>query len=114
MILVYFQIKSIPCLRGVWLRNPPCGLRQSGFSRLQALRRFRRKYFVEQGEFGSAVDKEGNLYVADGEIYVFDKDGKKKGMIRVPERPSTLQFGGKDGNTLFVTGRSKFFGVRIK
>ena len=28
-------------------------------------------YFVEQGEFGSAVDKEGNLYVADGEIYVF-------------------------------------------
>ena len=36
-------------------------------------------YFVEQGEFGSAVDKEGNLYVADGEIYVFDKDGKKKG-----------------------------------
>ena len=46
--------------------------------------------------------------------YKFDKDGKKKGMIRVPERPSTLQFGGKDGNTLFVTGRSKFFGVRIK
>ena len=71
-------------------------------------------YFVEQGEFGSAVDKEGNLYIADGEIYIFDKDGKKKGMIRVPERPSTLQFGGKDGNTLFVTGRSKFFGVRIK
>ena len=38
----------------------------------------------------------------------------RRKMIRVPERPSTLQFGGKDGNTLFVTGRSKFFGVRIK
>lgn len=72
------------------------------------------KYFVEQGEFGSAVDKEGNLYVADGEIYIFDEEGKKKGMIHVPERPSTLRFGGKDGNTLFITGRSKFFGVRIK
>lgn len=72
------------------------------------------KYFVEQGEFGSAVDKEGNLYVADGEIYIFDKEGNRKGMIRVPERPSTLQFGGKDGNTLFITGRSKFFGVRVK
>ncbi|MGG6495146.1 UNVERIFIED_CONTAM: SMP-30/gluconolactonase/LRE family protein, partial [Bacteroidetes bacterium 56_B9] len=47
------------------------------------------KYFVEQGEFGSAVDKEGNLYVADGEIYIFDEEGKKKGMIHVPERPST-------------------------
>ncbi|MBQ8502161.1 MAG: SMP-30/gluconolactonase/LRE family protein [Bacteroides sp.] len=72
------------------------------------------QYFVEQGEFGSAVDKEGNLYITDGEIYIFDKDGKQKGMIRVPERPSTIQFGGKDGNTLFITGRSKFFGVRIK
>ncbi len=29
------------------------------------------KYFVEWGEFGSALDKDGNLYVADGYIYVF-------------------------------------------
>ncbi len=72
------------------------------------------QYFVEQGEFGSAVDRDGNLYITDGEIYIFDKDGNKKGMITVPERPSTLQFGGKDRNTLFITGRSKFFGVRIK
>lgn len=71
-------------------------------------------YFVEWGEFGSAVDKEGNLYVADGHIYIFDKEGKEKGLIEVPERPSTLQFGGKDGNTLFITGRSKFFSVKVK
>ena len=55
------------------------------------------KYFVEQAEFGSTVDSEGNLYVADGEVYIFGPDGKRKGMIRVPERPSTLQMGGKDG-----------------
>lgn len=72
------------------------------------------KYFVEWGEFGSAVDKDGNLYVADGQIYIFDKDGNHKGIIDVPERPSTIQFGGKDGNTLFITGRSKFFSVRLK
>lgn len=72
------------------------------------------RYFVEQGEFGSAVDNDGNLYIADGEIYVFDKDGNYKEMIRVPERPSTLQFGGKDGNILFITGRSNFYSVRIK
>ena len=71
-------------------------------------------YFVEWGEFGSAVDNDGNLYVADGQIYVFDKTGKEIGMIEVPERPSTIQFGGKDGNTLFITGRSKLFSVRIK
>lgn len=72
------------------------------------------KYFVEWGEFGSAVDKDGNLYVADGQIYIFDKDGNHKGIIDVPERPSTIQFGGKDENTLFITGRSKFFSVRLK
>ena len=72
------------------------------------------KYFVEWGEFGSAVDKDGYLYVADGQIYIFDKDGKEKGMIEVPMRPSSIQFGGKDGNTLFITARSKFFSVRVK
>jgi hypothetical protein len=72
------------------------------------------EYFVEWGEFGSAVDNEGNLYVADGQIYVFDKDGKQKNLIRVPERPSSIQFGGKDKNILFITARSGFYSVRIK
>ena len=72
------------------------------------------KYFVEWGEFGSVVDKEGNLYVADGQIYVFDKDGKNTRIIDVPERPLTITFGGQDGNTLFITGRTKLFSVRIK
>ena len=70
-------------------------------------------YFVERGEFGSAVDNVGNLYVADGEIYVFDRNGNQKEIIKVPERPSTLTFGGKDRNTLFITARSKVFTVKI-
>ena len=72
------------------------------------------EYFVEWGEFGSAVDEDGNLYVADGQIYIFDKNGKQKGSIYVPERPSSIQFGGKDNNTLFITSRSGFFSVKIK
>jgi hypothetical protein len=69
-------------------------------------------YFVEWGEFGSAVDKEGNLYVADGQIYVFNKDGKPTNLIRVPERPSSICFGGADRRTLFITARSGFFSVK--
>lgn len=72
------------------------------------------QYFLEQGEFGLAVGNDGTLYVADGEIYVFDKVGNRKGIIRIPERPSTLQLGGKENNILYVTGRSKFFGVRVR
>lgn len=72
------------------------------------------RYFAEQGEFGSAVDEEGNLYVANGQIYIYSQEGVPKGMIRVPERPSTLQFGGKERELLFITARSSLYAVRIK
>ncbi|MDR2911861.1 MAG: SMP-30/gluconolactonase/LRE family protein [Alistipes sp.] len=72
------------------------------------------EYFVEWGEFGSTVDAEGNLYVADGQIHVFAPDGTQRSTIRTPERPSALVFGGRDGNTLFFTARGGFYSVRIK
>lgn len=68
-------------------------------------------YFTEWGEFGSATDSGGNLYVADGNILIFDKTGRMQGTIQVPERPSTIQFGGRNGDQLFITGRSGFFRV---
>lgn len=70
-------------------------------------------YFAEKGEFSSVADKSGNVYIADGDIYVFDKSGNQTGMIRVPERPSGLAFGGKDKNTLFVTGRSALYCIPL-
>ncbi len=44
----------------------------------------------------------------------FDKDGNQKNIIKVPERPTSIQFGGKDGGTLFITARSGFFKVKIE
>ena len=67
--------------------------------------------FAERGEFVSIPDKEGNVYIADGDIFIYDKDGNQKSMIRIPERPSGLAFGGKDRNTLFITGRSSLYSV---
>ncbi|RPH98331.1 MAG: gluconolaconase, partial [Calditrichaeota bacterium] len=71
-------------------------------------------YFIEQGEFGSAVDNDGNVYVANGHIYIYNAQGRNIGMIKTPERPATIQFGGKDGNILFFTARSSLYAVRIK
>lgn len=71
-------------------------------------------YFAEKGEFSSIPDDQGNVYVADGEIYVFNKEGEQKRMIHVPERPSSIVFGGKDGKTLFITGRSALYRTEIK
>ena len=71
-------------------------------------------YFAEKGEFSSIPDNQGNVYIADGEIYVFSKDGKQSGLIHVPERPSTIAFGGHDGKSLFITGRSALYRSEIK
>jgi hypothetical protein len=69
--------------------------------------------FAEKGEFSSVPDKHGNVYVADGDIYIFDKNGKQTGRLRIPERPSTIALGGKDKNTLFIAGRAALYSVDI-
>ena len=71
-------------------------------------------YFAEKGEFSSIPDDNGNVYIADGELYVFNKEEKQTGIIHVPERPSGIIFGGKDGKTLFITGRSALYRAEIK
>ncbi len=70
--------------------------------------------FVQKGEFSQAMDREGNLYVADGKIFVYDKNGNKTGIIEVEERPISITFGGRDGNTLFITTRTSLFSIKVK
>jgi hypothetical protein len=72
------------------------------------------KEVLPRGETGVAVDNDGNLYVADGQIFVYDKNLKEINRINLPERPISLTFGGKDGTTLFVTTLTSLFGVRVK
>jgi hypothetical protein len=69
------------------------------------------KYFAERGEFDSVTDNKGNVYIADGQVYVYDRTGKLIKVIKVPERPTSLTFGGRDGKTLFVTGHGGLYEV---
>ena len=53
---------------------------------------------------GMCVDTNGNIYTtSSGGIHVFDKDGKKLGVIGTPEQPANVCFGGEDRRTLFTT-----------
>jgi sugar lactone lactonase YvrE len=72
------------------------------------------KPFVQQGGEGLAVDAEGNVYLAAGQIYVYNPAGKLIDMIEVPERPLQLVFGGKDGSTLFIAARTSLYAVRTR
>jgi sugar lactone lactonase YvrE len=67
-----------------------------------------------RGGYSTSVDKEGNLYVADGQIFVYDKNGREIKRFNLPERPISITFGGKDGNILFATTQNSLFCVRIK
>ncbi|MYM24270.1 gluconolaconase [Duganella sp. FT135W] len=60
------------------------------------------KLLAKRGGESAAVDRSGNVYVANGQVFVYAADGKEIGRIDVPERPLRLIFGGTDGRTLFI------------
>jgi hypothetical protein len=72
------------------------------------------KLFVNVGGESVTGDAEGNVYIAAGQIYVFNPSGKLVDTIEVPERPSQLLFGGADRKTLFIAARSSLYAVRLR
>jgi hypothetical protein len=57
---------------------------------------------ANRGGESVAADAEGNVYVGNGQVFVFDRAGKALGRIDVPERPIQLVFGGAGHRTLFI------------
>ena len=70
--------------------------------------------FAEQGGEGVTTDSRGNVYIAAGQIYVYDPTGQWIDTIKVPERPTQVMFGGADYKTLFIAARSSLYSVRMK
>jgi sugar lactone lactonase YvrE len=70
--------------------------------------------FTELGGEGVTSDSDGNVYIAAGQIYVYDPTGKLIDTINVPERPIQLMFGGTDRKTLFIAARTSLYSVRMK
>lgn len=72
------------------------------------------KTVCPRGQYSNTIDPDGNLYVADGEIFVYDKLGKEQRRIQVEERPISIIIGGKERNILFVTTERSLYGVKIR
>ena len=68
---------------------------------------------LPRGESSYAVDQNGNLYVADGQIFVYDDALNEIDRINLPERPISIAFGGRDGNILFATTVNSLYAVRV-
>jgi len=67
------------------------------------------KPFAERGGESVAVDSAGNVYVANGQVIVYDPSGRQIDEIDVPERPIDLVFGGEDLKTLFILAHHALF-----
>jgi len=67
-----------------------------------------------QGQYSNVVDENGNLYIADGQIYVYNKNGQEIKRIEVEERPISLAIGGKNRNTLFITTSTSLYSMVLK
>jgi len=64
---------------------------------------------------GMKVDVEGRVYcTGPGGTWVFAPDGTRLGVIRTPEVPANLVFGGPDLRTLFFTARTSVYTLRAK
>jgi gluconolactonase len=64
---------------------------------------------------GLKVDVEGRVYcTGPGGTWVFAPDGARLGIIRTPEVPANLAFGGPDLRTLFFTARTSVYTRRVK
>jgi gluconolactonase len=64
---------------------------------------------------GMKVDVEGRVFcTGPGGTWIFAPDGTRLGIIRTPEVPANLAFGGPDLRTLFLTARTSVYTLRVR
>ncbi len=63
---------------------------------------------------GFRCDKDGNVWTSAGKaIKCFNKELDLIGQIKVPELVSNLEFGGKEGNILFITATTSLYSIEL-
>lgn len=68
-----------------------------------------------RGGDGLTVDVRGNLYITSAlGLQVFSPEGAALGIIRLPEQPANVTFGGPDRKTLYVTARTSLYTVPME
>jgi sugar lactone lactonase YvrE len=70
--------------------------------------------FAEQGGECATAGPDGNVYIAAGQIFVYNPAGELIDTIKVPERPIQLVFGGADHRTLFIAARTSLYSLHIR
>ena len=80
--------------------------------KLDSLKHVTATEFAPRGGTSVVSDTAGNVYVAAGQLYIYNASGKQIGVVEIPERPASLAFGGADKKTLFIGARSSLYSLR--
>lgn len=59
------------------------------------------------------TDAAGNVYIAEGDFYIYDAAGKPLHHIPLPDRVLSLVFCGQDRRTPFITTRHAAYVLRM-
>ena len=66
------------------------------------------------GGDGVTIDTKGNLYITSAlGVQIFSPKGKLLGIIKFPEEPANVTFGGPEMKTLYVTARTSLYSVKM-
>jgi gluconolactonase len=71
-------------------------------------------FFAPEGSDGMTIDNQGNVYLTNKVVSVFNSKGENIARIEVPEQPSNVCFGGKKRNILFITARTSVYILKMK
>jgi gluconolactonase len=64
---------------------------------------------------GLKVDEAGNVYACGpGGVWILSADGKRLGLLKLPENPHNLAWGEEDGRTLFITALTSIYRIRCE
>jgi len=74
----------------------------------------KKQLFAPEGSDGMTIDNEGNVYLTNKVVAVYNKSGKKIDEIEVPEEPANVTFAGPDNRTLFITARTSLYAVDMQ
>jgi sugar lactone lactonase YvrE len=72
------------------------------------------KVFADRGGESVAAGNNGKVYIARGQIFVYDSAGKQIDRVDVPERPIDIVFGGPDLQTLFILSHHALYSFEAR